>query len=109
MMNSKDDFMKKVIIGMFAFLFVFTIVMIVVHCITGGTPDVLIGAVFAACIGEYSICGLIKRTKEIQMTQRMKDALEEFDLYGDEEDENVEEVVNAINAHDGDIEEEAID
>lgn len=88
----KDDFMKKVLIGMFAFLFVFTIVMIWVYVVTGGVPDVLIGAVFAACAGEYSICGLIKNHKEKQKTIRM--------LGGEEPYES---------EHDGDIQEEELD
>ena len=88
----KDDFMKKVLIGMFAFLFVFTIVMIITYIQTGGVPDTLIVAVFGACAGEYSICGLIKRGKEKERTERMKVGLENVDC-----------------AHDGDIEEEAED
>ena len=88
----KDDFMKKVLIGMFAFLFVFTVVMIWVYVATGGVPDVLIGAVFAACAGEYSICGLIKNHKEKQKTIRMLGGEEPFE-----------------SEHDGDIEEEELD
>ena len=61
----KDDFMKKVLIGMFAFLFVFVGVMIWIFIEYGSVPDVLIGAVFAACAGEYSICGLIKNHKDL--------------------------------------------
>ena len=88
----KDDFMKKVLIGMFAFLFVFTVVMIWVYITTGGVPDVLIGAVFAACAGEYSICGMIKKAKEKEKTIRMKEGLEPYD-----------------EPHDGDIQEEELD
>ena len=88
----KDDFMKKVLIGMFAFLFVFTVVMIWVFIETGSVPDVLIGAVFAACAGEYSICGLIKSNKEKQKTIRMLGGEEPFE-----------------SEHDGDIQEEELD
>jgi hypothetical protein len=122
MMTNKDDFIKKVIIGTFVFLFLFTIAMIVVFCITGSTPDVLIGAVFAACVGEYSICGMIKKTKEVELTERLRDgSLELYDEYEeDTEEEEAEDVVAAMErfecvdeyisrAHDGDIEEEAID
>jgi len=113
--KKKDDFIKKVIITMFSFLLIFTIVMIVVFCITGNTPDVLIGAVFAACVGEYSICGMIKKTKEKELTERMKEGcLEDFDEYDEDEEniagitfENIDEYIS--NAHEGDIEEEAID
>jgi hypothetical protein len=89
---TKDDFMKKVLIGMFAFLFVFTVVMIWVFIRTGAVPDVLIGAVFAACAGEYSICGMIKKSKEKEKTIRMKEGLEPFE-----------------SEHDGDREEEELD
>lgn len=88
----KDDFMKKVLIGMFAFLFIFTVVMIWVYIVTGGVPDVLIGAVFAACAGEYSICGLIKNHKEKQKTIRMLGSEEPFEYEhdGDEEQEELD-------------------
>jgi hypothetical protein len=88
----KDDFMKKVLIGMFAFLFVFTIVMIITYIQTGGVPDTLIIAVFGACAGEYSICGLIKRGKEKERTTRM-----------------VHGLINEESAHDGDFEEIELD
>lgn len=121
MMTNKDDFIKKVITGTFIFLFLFTIAMIVVFCITGSTPDVLIGAVFAACVGEYSICGMIKKTKEVELTERLRDgSLELYDEYEEDTEEEAEDVVAAMErfecvdeyisrAHDGDIEEEAID
>lgn len=114
--KKKDDFIKKVIIGTFSFLFIFTIVMIVVFLITGNTPDVLIGAVFAACVGEYSVCGMIKKTKEKELTERMKEGcLNVEDEHEDDDDfdvagsifEPVDEYISL--AHEGDIEEEAID
>lgn len=114
--RKKDDFIKKVIIGTFSFLFVFTIIMIVVFLITGNTPDVLIGAVFAACVGEYSVCGMIKKTKEKELTERMKEGcLNVEDEYENDDDfdvagsifEPVDEYISL--AHEGDIEEEAID
>ena len=116
-MNS-DDFIKKVIIGTFGFLLIFTIVMIVVFCITGSTPDVLIGAVFAACVGEYSVCGMIKKTKEKELTERLKEGcFEDFDDYEEDIEEDVAAAIANFEcvddyiseAHDGDIEEEAID
>jgi hypothetical protein len=88
----KDDFMKKVLIGMFAFLFVFVGVMIWIFIEYGSVPDVLIGAVFAACAGEYSICGLIKNHKEKQKTIRMLGGEEPFEC-----------------EHDGDNQEEELD
>lgn len=118
MMKNSDDFIKKVIIGTFGFLLIFTIVMIVVFCITGNTPDVLIGAVFAACVGEYSVCGMIKKTKEKELTERLKEGcLEDFDDYEEDIEEDVAAAIANFEcvddyiskAHDGDIEEEAID
>ena len=119
----KDDFMKKILIGMFIFLSIFTIAMIVIFLLTGSTPDTLILAVFGACMGEYSICGIIKKAKEKEKTERLKEGyLEDLGLYLEEDDEDsseeineevaaafepVEEYISA--AHDGDIEEEAID
>ena len=123
-MTVKDDFMKKILIGMFVFLSIFTIAMVVIFLNTGSTPDTLILAVFGACMGEYSICGIIKKAKEKEKTERLKEGyLEDLGLYLEEDDdednskeikeevdaafEPVEEYISA--AHDGDIEEEAID
>ena len=122
-MTVKDDFMKKILIGMFVFLSIFTIAMIVIFLNTGSTPDTLILAVFGACMGEYSICGIIKKAKEKEKTERLKEGyLEDLGLYLEEDDEdNSEEIKEEVNAafepveeyisgaHDGDIEEEAID
>lgn len=119
----KDDFMKKILIGMFVFLSIFTIIMIAIFLNTGSTPDTLILAVFGACMGEYSICGIIKKAKEKEKTERLKEGyLEDLGLYLEEDDEdNSEEIKEEVNAafepveeyisgaHDGDIEEEAID
>ena len=60
----KDDFLKKVIISMGIFLLFFTIAVFTVFCITGGNePSTLITCVFAACLGEGTICGLLKKSK----------------------------------------------
>lgn len=119
-MTVKDDFMKKILIGMFIFLSLFTVAMIIVFLLTGSTPDALIVAVFGACMGEYSICGVIKKAKEREKTERMKEGYIDdpenyFDDEIEEEDscvagvvfEPVNEYISA--AHDGDKEEEAID
>ena len=118
----KDDFMKKILIGMFVFLLVFTAAMVLLFCLTGSTPDTLIVAVFGACAGEYSICGLIKNAKEKQKTVRLEKGFvedyQEDDYVSDEDELYDDEVVCApyepveeyiSDAHDGDIEEEAID
>ena len=45
------------------FAVIFTICMIVLFCIYQSTPDVLIGAVFAALFGELGCCTLIYKVK----------------------------------------------
>lgn len=45
------------------FAVLFTICMIVLFCIYQSTPDVLIGAVFAALFGELGCCTLIYKVK----------------------------------------------
>ena len=63
-MKQKDDFLKKVIITLGIFLLFFTIAVFTVFCITGGSePSTLITCVFAACLGEGTICGLLKKSK----------------------------------------------
>ena len=117
-MTIKDDFMKKILIGTFIFLSLFTVAMIIVFILTGSTPDALIVAVFGACMGEYSICGMIKKVKEREKTERMKEGyVEDPENYFDDEYEDsaiasvnfecVDEYISA--AHNGDIEEEAIE
>lgn len=106
MTDKSDNFIKKVLIIMFAFLFVFVIVMIGIFLIMGETPDVLITAVFAACVGEYSICGLIKNRKEKEKTIRLL-GMENDDEESIIEDEDNDEVAGNIRA--GDIEEVPID
>ena len=60
----KDDFLKKVIITLGIFLLLFTIAVFTVFCINGGSePSTLITCVFAACLGEGTICGLLKKSK----------------------------------------------
>lgn len=118
----KDDFMKKILIGMFIFLSLFTIAMIVIFILTGDTPDVLIGAVFGACMGEYSICGVIKKAKEKEKTERLKEGyIEDFGcLIEDEDEEEAEDIATVIanfecvdeyisSAHNGNIEEAPIE
>lgn len=65
MKRQKDDFLKKVIIILGIFLLLFTVAMIIVFCVTGGSePSTLIACVFAAAIGEGSICGMIQKAKK---------------------------------------------
>lgn len=49
----------KVLIAMGIFLFWFIVTMIVVFCIKGSTPDVLIGCVLGGGLGEAGICARI--------------------------------------------------
>lgn len=42
---------------------IFTVAMVVIFCIYQATPDVLIGAVFAALFGELGFCTLIQKEK----------------------------------------------
>lgn len=64
-MKKCDDFLKKVIIAMGIFLLCFTIAVFAVFCFTGGSePSTLIACVFAACLGEGSICGFLKKEKD---------------------------------------------
>lgn len=63
-MKQTDDFLKKVIIAIGIFLLCFTVAVFAVFCITGGSePSTLIACVFAACLGECSICGLLKKNQ----------------------------------------------
>ena len=64
LLMKKDDFLKKVIITLGIFLLLFTIAVFTVFCITGGSePSTLITCVFAACLGEGTSCGLLKKSK----------------------------------------------
>ena len=48
---------------LFVVLTIFTISMVITFNRIGSCPDVLIGAVFAGCLGECSILGVIRTTK----------------------------------------------
>ena len=66
-------------------------------------------------MGEYSICGIIKKAKEKEKTERLKEGyIEDFGCFIEDEIataianfECVDEYIS--HAHDGDIEEEAIE
>ena len=59
------------------FLTIFTVVMIAVFAITGSEPSVLIASVFAACLGEGSICGMIKKNKNLLESKNECEQIEE--------------------------------
>lgn len=83
----KDDFLKKVIIAIGIFLLCFTVAVFIVFCVTGGSePSTLIACVFAACLGECSICGLIKKSKDKEVNykefQPSEESEEDIDIAG---------------------------
>lgn len=83
----KDDFLKKVIIAIGIFLLCFTVAVFIVFCVTGGSePSTLIACVFAACLGECSICGLIKKSKDKEINykefQPSEETEEDIDIAG---------------------------
>ena len=92
----KDNFIKKIIITMGIFLLTFTIVNCALFYITGGNePTTLITCVFAACLGEGSICGFIKIKKKkedgkisIEADDTIEDAAEQFGINVEEEEED---------------------
>lgn len=59
------------IIGVF--LALFTTAMIVIHCITGSTPDTLITCVFGICGVEGGVMGWIKTSKQKLQKLKSKD------------------------------------
>ena len=86
-MKQKDDFLKKVIITIGIFLFCFTVAVFIVFCVTGGSePSTLIACVFTACLGEYSICGNIKKNKNKEVSykefQPSEESEEDIDIAG---------------------------
>ena len=84
----KDDFLKKVIIALGVFLLCFTVAVFVVFCVTGGSePSTLIACVFAACLGECSICGFLKSRKNKNESEEVN--YKEFQSSDDEDDINI--------------------
>ena len=60
------------------FLALFTVAMIVIHCITGSTPDTLITCVFGICGVEGGVMGWIKTSKN--KLQKLKSKQENSNL-----------------------------
>lgn len=54
------------------FLALFTTAMVVIHCITGSTPDVLIENVYKICGFECGAMGVIKSVKLFNLKQKLK-------------------------------------
>ena len=61
--KKKNDGLNKALAICVTIAILFTITMIVLFCLYQSTPDVLIGAVFAALFGELGCCTMIYRVK----------------------------------------------
>lgn len=62
-MKNKLGTMDLILLIIGVFLALFTTAMIVIHCITGSTPDTLITCVFGICGIEGGVMGWIKTSK----------------------------------------------
>lgn len=71
--KKKNDGLNAALIFCVVFAVLFTICMIVLFCLFQSTPDVLIGAVFAALFGELGCCTLIYRIKYRKELKEIKD------------------------------------
>lgn len=71
--KKKNDGLNAALIFCVIFAVLFTICMIVLFCLFQSTPDVLIGAVFAALFGELGCCTLIYRVKYRKELKEIKD------------------------------------
>ena len=78
--KKKNDGLNAALVCCVIFAILFTITMIVIFCLYQSTPDVLIGAVFAALFGELGCCTLIYKIKYPQV---FKDKEEENTDLGD--------------------------
>lgn len=65
-MNKKKKIKTSTVVLIFTFLVltVFTIAMCITFNRIGSCPDTLIVSVFGACLGEFSILGIIRTTKQ---------------------------------------------
>lgn len=74
------------------FLALFTTTMIVIHCITGSTPDVLIENVYKICGFECGAMGVIKSVKLFNLKQKLKSQIKNVNLNDETEipEENYE-------------------
>lgn len=80
MKNDKQKFgtMDLILLVIGIFLALFTTAMIVIHCITGSTPDTLITCVFGICGVEGGVMGWIKTSKN--KLQKLKSKRENSNL-----------------------------
>lgn len=80
MKNDKQKIgtMDLILLVIGIFLALFTTAMIVIHCITGSTPDTLITCVFGICGVEGGVMGWIKTSKN--KLQKLKSKQENSNL-----------------------------
>ena len=80
MKNDKQKIgtMDLILLVIGIFLALFTAAMIVIHCITGSTPDTLITCVFGICGVEGGVMGWIKTSKN--KLQKLKSKQENSNL-----------------------------
>jgi len=102
------------VIGIFL---LFTTAMIVIHCITGSTPDVLIENVYKICGFECGAMGVIKSVKLFNLKQKLKSERETCNNSGEnsnytsnycEESEDSEEITE-ISEVENELEEETFE
>lgn len=98
-MKKKIGTMDLILLIIGVFLALFTTAMIVIHCITGSTPDTLITCVFGICGVEGGVMGWIKTSKN--KLQKLKSKREtcnnsgensNYNLNNCEESEDFEEI-----------------
>lgn len=84
--------MDLILLVIGVFLALFTTTMIVIHCITGSTPDVLIENVYKICGIEGGVMGVIKSVKLFNLKQKLKSQIKNVNLNDETEipEENYE-------------------
>jgi coenzyme F420-reducing hydrogenase gamma subunit len=86
MKNDKQNIgtMDLILLVIGIFLALFTTAMIVIHCITGSTPDTLITCVFGICGVEGGVMGWIKTSKNKLQKLKSKRKKEITEILEDE-------------------------
>lgn len=107
MKNDKQKIgtMDLILLVIGIFLALFTVAMIVIHCITGSTPDTLIENVYKICGFECGAMGVIKSVKLFNLKQKLKSERETCNNSGEnsnyssnycEESEDIEEITEIL-------------
>lgn len=116
-MKKKLGTMDLILLVIGIFLALFTAAMIVIHCVTGSTPDVLIENVYKICGFECGAMGVIKSVKLFNLKQKLKSERETCNNSGEnsnytlnycEESEDFEETTE-IPEVENELEEEIIE